>query len=52
MLQMSKNTISMAFVELTLILAFFGRGDDGLFHCDDFASSVVPVARSIFLSMM
>jgi hypothetical protein len=32
MLQMSKNTMSMVFVELRLILAFFGRGDEGLFH--------------------
>jgi hypothetical protein len=33
--RMSKNTMSMVFVELWLILTFFGRGDDGIFHCDD-----------------
>jgi hypothetical protein len=27
-----KNTMSMVFVELRLILAFFSYGDDGLFH--------------------
>jgi hypothetical protein len=31
---MSKN-MSMVFVELLLILAFFGHGDEELFHCDD-----------------
>jgi hypothetical protein len=42
----------MIFVELQLILAFFGRGDDGLFHCYDCRFiSVIPVARSTFLSM-
>jgi hypothetical protein len=40
--RMSKNTMSMVFVELRLILAFFGRGDDGLFHCDDFISRSYP----------
>jgi hypothetical protein len=39
---MSKNTMSMVFTELRLILAFFGRGDDGLFHCDDFISRTYP----------
>jgi hypothetical protein len=37
-----ERTMSMAFVELWLILAFFGRGDDGLFHCDDFISGSYP----------
>jgi hypothetical protein len=32
---MSKNTRSMVFVELWLILAFFSCGDDGLFHCNN-----------------
>jgi hypothetical protein len=40
--RLSKNTMSMVFVELRLILAFFGRGDDEFFHCDDFVSGSYP----------
>jgi hypothetical protein len=32
---MLKNMMSMVFIELRLILAFFGSGDDGVFHSDD-----------------
>jgi hypothetical protein len=41
---MSKNTMSMVFVELRVVLTFFGHGDDGLFHCDDcpFVSGSYP----------
>jgi hypothetical protein len=34
--------MSMVFVKLRLILAFFGRGDDGFYHCDDFVSGSYP----------
>jgi hypothetical protein len=34
-----ENTMSMVFMELQLIFTF-GRGDDGLFHCDDFVSGL------------
>jgi hypothetical protein len=42
--RMSKNMMSMVFVELWLILTFFGRGDDRLFQCDDccFVSESYP----------
>jgi hypothetical protein len=39
---MSKNTTSTVSVELRLILAFFGRGDDELFHCNGFFSGSLP----------
>jgi hypothetical protein len=42
--RMSKNTMSMVFIELRLILAFFGHEDDGLFYCGNCRFvSVVPV---------
>ena len=34
--RMSKNTMSMLLVALRLCLAFFGLGDPGLFHCEDY----------------
>jgi hypothetical protein len=42
--RMSKNKMSMAFIELWLILAIFSHGDDGLFHCDNwrFVSGSYP----------
>jgi hypothetical protein len=37
-----ESRMSMVFVELRLILAFFSLGDDELFHCDDFVSGSYP----------